>query len=61
MVRGQSGKDVSTWAAVTVHGGRLYLSGVLLLINLLRRIMDLARDFPRCEAVAVDLVPMDSL
>ena len=61
MVREQSGKEFSTWAAVTVHGGRLYLSRVLLLNNLLRRIMDLARDFPNCEAVAVDLVPMDSL
>lgn len=60
MAREQDRKDVSTWGAVTVHGGRLYLFQVSYLNNLFRRIIDFARDFPNCEAVAVDLVPMQS-
>jgi hypothetical protein len=47
--------------AVAVEAGETILPSHSENIYDLFRIMEVARDFPHCNAVAVDLVPMQSL
>lgn len=47
-----------TWDVEVEHGE--YFGIQTCYAELCARIMEIARDFPNCDAVAVDLVPMQS-
>lgn len=49
------------WGAAVAVGEFGYNSNQILTPSLSPRIMEVAREFPHCSAVAVDLVPMQSL
>jgi hypothetical protein len=63
MIRQGKSNPFLTWAVGVEAGINAFppILDVAQIVQRLSRILEVARDFPHCQAVGVDLVPMQSM